>query len=116
MLSIGGRTPSSLLRKASARASVTACGAPAICNQRAGPSCIAVSGSPAMIRLGRVSRSAGCIATHAPDASRSRPDRPWWSGCTWVATIPVTSDGAAQPSSQSQPGSTTTSASSPGTR
>jgi len=28
------------------------------------------------------SRSAGCIAIHAPEASRSRADSPWWSG--WI--------------------------------
>ena len=63
--------------------------------------------------------SAGCIAIQAPLASRSRADRPWWSGWMWVTTIPVTSAGSApaalrpsaracHPASEFHPGSTTT--------
>lgn len=49
-------------------------------------------------RSGRVSRvrrtieaSAACIATHAPEASRTWPDRPWWSGWWCVITTAATS-------------------------
>ncbi|ALO93374.1 hypothetical protein SHL15_2216 [Streptomyces hygroscopicus subsp. limoneus] len=52
-------------------------------------------------RSGRVSRvrrtiaaSAACSATQAPEASRTRADRPWWSGWRWVMTTPWTSPAA----------------------
>ncbi|CAM5716982.1 hypothetical protein SCANM63S_03633 [Streptomyces canarius] len=72
---------------------------------RSGATCS--SGAPAAVSLaamyenhrpGRVSRvrrtiaaSAACSATQAPDASRTRADRPWWSGWWWVMTTPWTS-------------------------
>jgi hypothetical protein len=50
-------------------------------------------------RSGRVPRvrrtidaSASCIATQAPEASRTWPDSPWWSGWWWVITTPWISD------------------------
>lgn len=43
-------------------------------------------------RVSRVRRtiaeSAACIAIQAPDASRTLPDSPWWSGWWWVMTTP----------------------------
>ena len=31
------------------------------------------------------------MSIHAPEIERTQPLRPWGSGCTWVATSPVTS-------------------------
>src|SRR5919198_244809 len=72
---------------------------------RSGATCS--SGAPAATSLavmyanqrpGRVSRvrrtiavSAACMAIQAPDASRTLPERPWWSGWWWVMTTPCTS-------------------------
>ena len=42
----------------------------------------------ALDRRSTVTASRSCIATHASDASRTRPDRPWWSGWTWVTSTP----------------------------
>ena len=69
---------------------------------RSGATCS--SGAPAAVSLsamyvnqrsgrsrgcaGRSTLSAACIAIHAPDASRTLPDRPWWSGWWWVITTP----------------------------
>ena len=81
----------------------------------------------AAIRDGSAATSASCMAIGAPDASRSRALSPWWSGCTWVTTMPVTASGlvpasfsprvrSCQVRSSSQPGSTTISALSPCSR
>ena len=61
----------------------------------------------------------GACRSRAPPIERSQPLAPWWSGWTWVTTMPVTSAGrapamaspavsAARPSGESHPGSTTT--------
>ena len=41
--------------------------------------------------LAITARSAGCIAIHAPEASRSRPASPAWSRCMWLTSTPRTS-------------------------
>lgn len=54
---------------------------------RGAPAAVSLAAMYAYHRSGRASRvlrtiaaSAACIATHAPDASRTRPHSPWWSG------------------------------------
>ena len=61
------------------RAHRTSAGTPAIAPRMSGRANLASSAS-----------SPSCMPIHAPDASRTAPDRPWWSGCTWVTSTAVT--------------------------
>lgn len=74
-----GEKPGRVVRGAASRRGAT-------CSSGA-PAAVSLSVMYANQRSGRVSRvrrtiaeSAACIAIQAPDASRTLPERPWWSG------------------------------------
>ncbi|CAB4732541.1 unannotated protein [freshwater metagenome] len=81
---MGGRGPLLLARL---RMTISSSEAPASSSIIATSSTNSFSAFSTLI-FGSIAASLGCMAIHAPDASCTRPDSPWWSGCMWVTSTP----------------------------